>query len=806
MWNFQRTFELGLIQPVVNSVEPVAKLQQAAGADTGPSLAMHEIPELTHMAGTESRTCRLGRSDKAFYWIALWCVLISAAPAQEPQTVVFEPRAEYCIDEPEFELHAESFDFRGGDLRAMAFNIHTGIGGYSAATQGGISTQYTMPDLWPLITEEIAERIHRQNVDIFGLQEVLAGRQTVRDGFTNKRDSRQGEIIKETLNELEGAAVWDYQYWVHNVGQSGSSTAGNWWGVATFYRAPWSLVGDAVAFPTSSGSDTKAMIKTTLTNGQRTIDVFTAHFDVDLPEPEDGSIQYSERNAAPFIAAAENPVLLIGDLNVEPQHRMPDGTLQLKPIWDLGLVDSAVSAGVVSRHGLGPGPNSLHTRQNAFGGSSKRIDWVVLEEGEFLATGVEVYRAQDDPSTTMPSPHPSIAAGVNAFPEQQATSYISDHHAFIADLSMRGNATGLPITFGSTNQEIISVAGSTATIRRTGTVSLAAVQEGNDAFLQSPRIRREIRVRGPQAIVLEESFETDGEGDRYHVFGSGQAFPRAYFNRRMGDHIFAPTDGQWFFGGENIDGQSGHTGYDDGDSALDDAGKGAVVFLPVPTNGISNFELSVSVAASDPGGFDLSRTEGDKLSIEVRSDDGPFVEIARFNGTGSNSPLVAPNGAVVTTEFVQWTFPFVISGEMLQLRIVVRSTSGIGNEVLAFDQVRLIGFEDVLPEDLPPVGGACNPIPGREGWFESPWFGAYSKAFAPWLYHGRHQFIYLDPSSTPSAIFYFDPILNSWIYTAPTVYPNLYFFDGQGWLYFFDDSEKGRVFYRYQDQSFHYYE
>ena len=313
-------------------------------------------------------------------------------------------------------------------------------------------------------------------------------------------------------------------------------------------------------------------------------------------------------------------------------------------------------------------------------------------------------------------------------------------------------------------------------------------------------------MRGPQAVVLEESFETDGNGDRYHVFGSAEALSRAYFHRRMGDHIFAATDGQWFFGGENIDGQTGHTGYDDGDSTLDDAGKGAVVFVPVPTNGIGSFELSISVAASNPGGFDLTRAEGDKMSIEVRSDDGPFLEIARFKGTRSNSPLVAPDGAVVSTEFVEWSFPFVISGEMLQLRIVVRSTSGIGNEVLTFDRVRLIGFEDVLPEDLPSVGGACNPIPGLEGWVVSPWFGAYSKTFAPWIYHARHQFIFLDPSSTASAIFYFDPIIDTWIYTASAVYPNLYFFDGQGWMFFFTDSEDARVFYRYQDQSFRSYE
>ena len=110
----------------------------------------------------------------------------------------------------------------------------------------------------------------------------------------------------------------------------------------------------------------------------------------------------------------------------------------------------------------------------------------------------------------------------------------------------------------------------------------------------------------------------------------------------MGDHVFSASDGQWFFGGENIDGQTGHIGYDDADSTLDSTGKGAVLFEPVATNGISRFELSISVTASNPGGFDLSRTDGDKLSVEVRTDDGPFEEIARFKGTRSNSPLVAP--------------------------------------------------------------------------------------------------------------------------------------------------------------------
>jgi len=548
------------------------------------------------------------------------------------------------------------------------------------------------------------------------------------------------------------------------------------------------------------------MIKTTLTNGVRTIDVFTAHFDVNLPKPSDGSTQYSERNAAPFLAAAENPVILIGDLNVEPQHTMPDGTLQLKPLWDIGLVDSAVSSGQVSAHGAGPGPSSLHTRHDQNGLNSKRIDWVVIEGDEFRASGVEVYQAMDDPSTSMPSPHPSIAAGVNRYPTQQATSYISDHHAFIADIDMRGNATGLPITYSSSDPDIISISGSTATIRGTGTVELTAFQEGNVDFQASPMVRRTVRVNSPPVLLLEETFETDGNGVRYNVFGAGEALSRSYFHRREGDHIFAASDGQWFFGGENIDGQTGHVGYNDGDSTLANDGKGAVLFEPVSIEGLASLEVVLSVAASKPGGFDVTSADGDKISVDVRIDDGPFEEIARFKSSQTNGPLKAPDGTEVTTEFTEWSYPVETAGEMLQLRIVLRSTSGIGNEVLAFDRVGLIGHEDVLPEDLLPLGGACNPIFGLEDWFESPWFGFYNKTYAPWIFHDSHQFVYLAPSSTITDIFYFDPVIDSWIYTGPAIYPYIYSFDGQGWLYYFTESESPRVFYRYQDQTFVYYE
>jgi len=144
-------------------------------------------------------------------WLMLWTLPISSF-GQDYQTVIFEPRDEICVDEPPFELQAESFDFEGGGLRAMSLNIHTGIGGYSATTSGGISTQYTEPAIWPLIIEEIGDRIFEQDLDIFGLQEVIGGTKTVNDGQMNKTDSEQSEIIKQVLNSREGADLWDYRF------------------------------------------------------------------------------------------------------------------------------------------------------------------------------------------------------------------------------------------------------------------------------------------------------------------------------------------------------------------------------------------------------------------------------------------------------------------------------------------------------------------------------------------------------------------------------------------------------------------
>ena len=42
-----------------------------------------------------------------------------------------------------------------------------------------------------------------------------------------------------------------------------------------------------------------------------------------------------------------------------------------------------------------------------------------------------------------------------------------------------------------------------------------------------------------------------------------------------------------------------------------------MVFDPVPITGLSGIEVTLLVAASDPGGFDISTSNGDKMGIQV---------------------------------------------------------------------------------------------------------------------------------------------------------------------------------------------
>jgi hypothetical protein len=109
------------------------------------------------------------------------------------------------------------------------------------------------------------------------------------------------------------------------------------------------------------------------------------------------------------------------------------------------------------------------------------------------------------------------------------------------------------------------------------------------------------------------------------------------------------------------------------------------------------------------------------------------------------------------------------------------------------------------------VGGSTNdpliggtPVDGLEGWFLSEWLGYYSTAFAPWIYHAEHGWLYRDLTSTNAATYFYDDAMVAWWYTDETNYPFLYAFDppadnggtniASEWLWYFEGTTGPRSF------------
>ena len=103
-------------------------------------------------------------------------------------------------------------------------------------------------------------------------------------------------------------------------------------------------------------------------------------------------------------------------------------------------------------------------------------------------------------------------------------------------------------------------------------------------------------------------------------------------------------------------------------------------------------------------------------------------------------------------------------------------------------------------ENDPLIGGT----PLGDGWFWSDWLGAYNTAFAPWIFHAQHAWLYRDVSSTNAATYFYDDAMVAWWYTDETNYPSVYAFDppadlggtdiDSAWLWFFEDANGPRWF------------
>ena len=107
-------------------------------------------------------------------------------------------------------------------------------------------------------------------------------------------------------------------------------------------------------------------------------------------------------------------------------------------------------------------------------------------------------------------------------------------------------------------------------------------------------------------------------------------------------------------------------------------------------------------------------------------------------------------------------------------------------------------FSYVVPVEPPPpppppdedVFSGGDDLGG--GWYESSWFGFYNTNFDPWIFHAEHGWTFADSSSTAEGMFLFDLGSSGWFFTGENLYPNLFSFNRNAWVFYFSGTSNPR--------------
>ncbi|MGC9452187.1 MAG: immunoglobulin domain-containing protein [Oceanipulchritudo sp.] len=85
-----------------------------------------------------------------------------------------------------------------------------------------------------------------------------------------------------------------------------------------------------------------------------------------------------------------------------------------------------------------------------------------------------------------------------------------------------------------------------------------------------------------------------------------------------------------------------------------------------------------------------------------------------------------------------------------------------------------------LPADFQEVVGA---IDNGDGTWTSTWFGTYAPYGTDWINHNEHGWLQTGAVQLPGDMLFYSHTLHGWVWTSDAVYPVMYDFAGQRWMY-----------------------
>lgn len=207
-----------------------------------------------------------------------------------------------------------------------------------------------------------------------------------------------------------------------------------------------------------------------------------------------------------------------------------------------------------------------------------------------------------------------------------------------------------------------------------------------------------------ETLILHESFETEGQDDRYILIGGHDDGDDNYVARRHADALevdLASLDGEWVMGFQDVnfadipDRTHGDLYEEEG---LTDR-EARLKFEDIDISGMGELRISMSVASFWPG-----NEPNDDLFIEVRFDEGTWMEVGGFKSGSANSQPVYYMGRQafqphyqapdqLSAEFTTWSWPVIGHGSHMDMRITVAGNAG--NETFHIDKMGLHGDPDL---------------------------------------------------------------------------------------------------------------
>lgn len=205
---------------------------------------------------------------------------------------------------------------------------------------------------------------------------------------------------------------------------------------------------------------------------------------------------------------------------------------------------------------------------------------------------------------------------------------------------------------------------------------------------------------GQMTTVLQESFETVGNGTRYTTQvpefsdGFGDYFTRTDGSNITTSYLVSGGDGTFFFSAQDTDG--------DAQPAIL-----TMTFTGINIATYTNLTFAILAAEDDASDGNKDWDADTNVFVEVNIDGAGYVKVLQFSGGGATNTASGldanfdgtADGTLLTSTFQEFTASVTGSGSLADIRITFTNLNA-GDEDIALDNIRLVNNFAASPSVL----------------------------------------------------------------------------------------------------------